>query len=99
MTTGADDQSEHFKHMIGTTTGTLIERLGIQITEVAPGRIVGIMPVEGNTQPYGLLHGGASVPWPRPWAQSAPRCTPGPAGSRWASTSTPPTTARRPAGP
>ena len=24
-------------------------------------RVVGTMPVEGNTQPYGLLHGGASV--------------------------------------
>jgi len=34
--------------------------MGIVIKEAAPGRIVGTMPVEGNTQPFGLLHGGAS---------------------------------------
>ncbi len=36
------------------------ERLGIEIIEAAAERVVGTMPVEGNTQPYGLLHGGAS---------------------------------------
>lgn len=41
--------------------GKLNEKMGVQITEVTPDRIVGTMPVEGNTQPYGLLHGGASV--------------------------------------
>ena len=41
--------------------GSLLERMGIEITEVAPDRIVATMPVAGNTQPYGLLHGGASV--------------------------------------
>ncbi|WP_231495011.1 PaaI family thioesterase [Cellulomonas sp. KRMCY2] len=35
--------------------------MGIEIVEAAPGRVVGTMPVAGNTQPYGLLHGGASV--------------------------------------
>lgn len=40
--------------------GTLAERLGIVIAEAAPERVVGTMPVEGNTQPLGLLHGGAS---------------------------------------
>ncbi|MFF5204472.1 PaaI family thioesterase [Streptosporangium sp. NPDC000396] len=39
---------------------TLVERMGIEITEATPERVVGRMPVEGNTQPYGLLHGGAS---------------------------------------
>ena len=38
----------------------LHERMGIHVTEVGTGRVVGTMPVEGNTQPYGLLHGGAS---------------------------------------
>jgi 1,4-dihydroxy-2-naphthoyl-CoA hydrolase len=38
----------------------LAERMGIAIIEAAPERVVGSMPVEGNTQPYGLLHGGAS---------------------------------------
>lgn len=41
--------------------GTLIERLGMNVTEVSAVRTVGTMPVEGNTQPYGLLHGGASA--------------------------------------
>lgn len=41
--------------------GTLAEKMGIEIVEVAPGKVVARMPVEGNTQPYGLLHGGASV--------------------------------------
>nr|WP_269431145.1 PaaI family thioesterase [Luteipulveratus halotolerans] len=41
--------------------GTLGERMGIEFLEASPGRVVARMPVEGNTQPYGLLHGGASV--------------------------------------
>jgi uncharacterized protein (TIGR00369 family) len=40
--------------------GALAERMGIELTEVSPERVVGTMPVDGNTQPYGLLHGGAS---------------------------------------
>ena len=38
----------------------LHERLGIEIVEAGSRRCVGTMPVEGNTQPFGLLHGGAS---------------------------------------
>lgn len=34
-------------------------RMGIEILEARPDRMVGRMPVEGNTQPHGLLHGGA----------------------------------------
>src|SRR6478672_7976574 len=41
--------------------GSLNERMGIELVEVSAERVVGTMPVEGNTQPYGLLHGGASV--------------------------------------
>lgn len=40
--------------------GMLTERLGIVITEATSARVVGTMPVEGNLQPFGLLHGGAS---------------------------------------
>jgi 1,4-dihydroxy-2-naphthoyl-CoA hydrolase len=36
------------------------DRMGIVLLEATPERVVGTMPVEGNTQPYGLLHGGAS---------------------------------------
>jgi 1,4-dihydroxy-2-naphthoyl-CoA hydrolase len=39
---------------------TLTGRMGIKILEASPERVVGTMPVAGNTQPYGILHGGAS---------------------------------------
>jgi 1,4-dihydroxy-2-naphthoyl-CoA hydrolase len=43
------------------SAGQLGSRMGIRIVEAAADRVVGTMPVEGNTQPYGLLHGGASA--------------------------------------
>ncbi|MET9197393.1 hotdog fold thioesterase [Streptomyces olivaceus] len=43
------------------SAGHLGTRMGIQIVEASADRVVGTMPVEGNTQPYGLLHGGASA--------------------------------------
>jgi 1,4-dihydroxy-2-naphthoyl-CoA hydrolase len=39
---------------------TLDARMGIEILAASAERVVGTMPVEGNIQPYGLLHGGAS---------------------------------------
>jgi uncharacterized protein (TIGR00369 family) len=39
---------------------TLLDRMGIEILEVSAERIVGTLPVDGNMQPFGLLHGGAS---------------------------------------
>lgn len=41
--------------------GSLDKKMGIEIVEATPERLVGTMPVEGNTQPLGLLHGGANV--------------------------------------
>jgi 1,4-dihydroxy-2-naphthoyl-CoA hydrolase len=41
--------------------GTLIEKIGLKWLEVGPERIVARIPVESNTQPYGLLHGGATA--------------------------------------
>ena len=41
--------------------GGLNEKMGVELVEVSPERVVATMPVEGNTQPYGLLHGGASI--------------------------------------
>lgn len=40
--------------------GELPSRMGIRWVEVGPDRLVATMPVEGNRQPLGLLHGGAS---------------------------------------
>ena len=47
--------------MLEATKGELNERLGVTFVEATPERVVATMPVEGNRQPYGLLHGGASV--------------------------------------
>jgi 1,4-dihydroxy-2-naphthoyl-CoA hydrolase len=41
------------------TKSALDEKLGIEIIDWNPDRVVGRMPVLGNTQPDGLLHGGA----------------------------------------
>ena len=41
--------------------GALAEKMGIVIDEMSAERAVGRMPVAGNTQPYGILHGGAHV--------------------------------------
>jgi uncharacterized protein (TIGR00369 family) len=46
---------------VEATKGQLAERMGIRFVEASPERLVATMPVEGNRQPYGLLHGGASV--------------------------------------
>lgn len=41
--------------------GTLHQRMGIVFTELDDNHAAATMPVEGNTQPFGLLHGGAYV--------------------------------------
>ena len=41
--------------------GSLVDKLGIVITEASLERVVGEMPVAGNTQPDGWLHGGATT--------------------------------------
>jgi len=41
--------------------GDLAEKMGIEILELSAERSVATMPVLGNTQPLGVLHGGAHV--------------------------------------
>ncbi len=41
--------------------GPLGQKMGIEVLEASPQRSVARMPVEGNTQPYGILHGGAHL--------------------------------------
>jgi uncharacterized protein (TIGR00369 family) len=41
--------------------GALNEKMGILILEASPERVVGKMPVETNTQTFGIMHGGANV--------------------------------------
>ena len=43
-------------------TRGMADALGIQLIELGPSRVVATMPVDDRTrQPFGLLHGGASV--------------------------------------
>ncbi|WP_028661691.1 hotdog fold thioesterase [Saccharomonospora saliphila] len=39
----------------------LNDKVGLSFTELTPERVAATMPVEGNLQPYGLLHGGANA--------------------------------------
>lgn len=41
--------------------GALDEKLGIEVVEASADRVVARMPVQGNTQSFGLLHGGATA--------------------------------------
>lgn len=41
--------------------GPLADKMGIQLIELSAERAVATMPVNGNTQPLGVLHGGAHV--------------------------------------
>ena len=56
-----DNQTNAEEFLSQFPMGDLNEKMGVELVEVTPERVVGTMPVRGNTQPYGLLHGGASV--------------------------------------
>jgi uncharacterized protein (TIGR00369 family) len=53
--------SDFLEAILKRGIGALDKKMGIEIIEASPERLVGTMPVEGNTQPIGLLHGGANV--------------------------------------
>ena len=53
--------TDYLEHVLAFGSGELAETMGMEITEASPERLVARMPVAGNRQPYGLLHGGASV--------------------------------------
>ena len=53
--------TDYTEHVMAFGAGELAETMGIEITEASAQRLVGRMPVAGNRQPFGLLHGGASV--------------------------------------
>ena len=57
-----DIPQENYAELLnGRGQGALDKKMGIEIIEATPQKIVGTMPVEGNTQPLGFLHGGANV--------------------------------------
>ena len=53
--------TEDMGAFVAANMGELNDKLGVVLLEATAERVVGTMPVEGNRQPYGLLHGGASV--------------------------------------
>lgn len=56
------DTNVTVEQLNANSSNTLVEHLGILVTEVGSDYIKGTMPVDHRThQPYGLLHGGASV--------------------------------------
>jgi uncharacterized protein (TIGR00369 family) len=58
---GSPDFAAALDAMMAMNPNSLLRRMEIEVLEATPERLVARMPVEGNTQPYGLLHGGASV--------------------------------------
>ena len=61
MTDEVKTSEDAAKLLAERSVGELAEKLGIQILELSAERSVATMPVEGNTQPFGVLHGGAHV--------------------------------------
>ena len=57
----ADMDPELVERLINSGGGALARKMGIEFVEVSASYSVARMPVEGNTQVVGLLHGGAHV--------------------------------------
>lgn len=55
------DQKDRVAALKAAGAGALMEKMGFQWIEASGERVAGRMPVQGNTQPYGLFHGGASA--------------------------------------
>lgn len=59
-----DQEQDSTQQIIATfaeiSRDTLVGRMGVTISQASAEQVTGSMPVYGNTQPYGLLHGGAS---------------------------------------
>jgi uncharacterized protein (TIGR00369 family) len=55
-----DSPDRIIAHFTNVSRDTLVGRMGVTITAASAEQVTGSMPVHGNTQPYGLLHGGAS---------------------------------------
>lgn len=54
-------QSDNPAELLNSQPGQLDERLGVTYLEATKERVVARMPVEGNRQPMGLLHGGSTI--------------------------------------
>ncbi len=62
MTLYPDDlDPELIERLVSTGGGALAQKMGIEFLELSAEHSVATMPVEGNTQVVGILHGGAHV--------------------------------------
>jgi uncharacterized protein (TIGR00369 family) len=57
----ADLDPELYERLVGSGGGSLAQKMGMEFLELSAEHSVARMPVEGNTQVIGLLHGGAHV--------------------------------------
>ena len=57
---GPDAGAQIVEGFARLSEGTLPGRMGITVSAARADQVIGSMPVDGNIQPYGLLHGGAS---------------------------------------
>ena len=61
-TPAAADRSAEYTAWARSLPRNLLDALGLEIVSLEPERVVVTMPVDARTQqPFGLLHGGASV--------------------------------------
>ncbi|WP_197321506.1 PaaI family thioesterase [Saccharomonospora sp. NB11] len=61
-----EDSSEQVRALLAGVSPEIAEqqlndKLGITFVDLGPERVSGVMPVKGNLQPFGLLHGGANA--------------------------------------
>jgi uncharacterized protein (TIGR00369 family) len=62
MTTFPDDlDPELIARLLDTKGGQLVQKMGIEFQKLTAEESIATMPVEGNKQVIGLLHGGAHV--------------------------------------
>ena len=54
------DERPDIPALYSEMSSALDEKMGFELQTLTPELVVGRMPVAGNTQPYGLWHGGAS---------------------------------------
>ncbi len=56
-----DLDPELFERLVSTAGGELTRKMGVEYLELSASHSVARMPVEGNRQVVGILHGGAHV--------------------------------------
>lgn len=61
-----ENLSEQHRRLLDTIDPAAVDqqlndKVGMTFVELEPDRVVATIPVEGNLQPYGLLHGGANA--------------------------------------